>query len=212
MAAVGSSSSIVPASVFEAVRKTSENLKELEADFLQFLSLCEPDVLSEMAPLQRAQSLFLLSKAATNLVALRLRCSGVNPEDHPLKSEIDRVNLYHDKIERAIDLSKAPVRPSATLNYKAATRFIDHALPNLTPAQKQSMREISRGERPKTNSFQSTLHRKRKHPSEKQSVRAAAQEFLEKASRELLGEKIGFKGPLRVEEDDAVRVPSDDSD
>lgn len=49
-----------------------------------------------------------------------------------------------------------------------------------------------------------SLQKKRKYQSsEKQSVRSAAQEFLEKAARELLGDnKNGVKGPLQREDSD----------
>lgn len=131
-----------------------------------------------------------------------------------------------------------PLRPSAKLNYQAATRFIEHSLPDLSPGikpffffpllfhlvgifpsclsvfverwhkipeQKQNMRNISRGEGAKSrlHENQSAL-RKRKHPSsgKQQSVQAAAQEFLEKARRELLSATCDVNGPLRNQSSD----------
>lgn len=66
------------------------------------------------------------------------------------------------------------------------------------------MREISHGEGPRIKYLNSNLQKKRKYQSsEKQSVRSAAQEFLEKAARELLGDsKNGVKGPLQPEDSD----------
>ena len=60
------------------------------------------------------------------------------------------------------------------------------------------MRDISRGEGSKIKYMERSTHKKRKYDtSEKQSVKAAAQEFLEKAARELFGGNTGgFKGPL----------------
>lgn len=202
-------STVVPESVMEAVKKTSQNVNDVQTHLLQFLSLSDPEVLAEMPPLQRAQSLLLLAKATTTLFTLRLRCSGVHPDDHPVKTELERLSLYQDKLERFIDLSKAPLRPSTTLNYKAATRFIEHSLPDLTPEQKKGMRDISRGEGTKIKYLERNAHKKRKcQPSEKQSARVAAQEFLEKASRELLGEnKGGFKGPLQTNSSDEDDLP-----
>ncbi|KAA8525579.1 hypothetical protein F0562_007434 [Nyssa sinensis] len=130
----------------EAVNRTSNNIEEFRTHFLEFLPLCDAEVIGELPPLQRAQSLLLLAKATTTLFTLRLRCNGGQPDDHPVKSELERLSLYQDKLERFIDLSKAPLRPSATLNYRAATRFIEHSLPNLTLEQKRSMRDISRRE------------------------------------------------------------------
>ncbi|KAL4333045.1 hypothetical protein GQ457_07G043960 [Hibiscus cannabinus] len=185
-------SSAIPESVMNSVNTTLVNVENLRTHLLQFLSLSDPDVLAEMPPLQRAQALFTLAKATTTLFALRLKCSGVHPDEHPIKSELERLSLYQDKLERFIDLSKAPLRPSTTLNSQAATRFIEHSLPDLTPEQRLSMRQISKGD--------SNVKKKRKYQSsEKQSVQDAAKEFLEKASRELFGDrKDGFKGPLQA--------------
>lgn len=66
------------------------------------------------------------------------------------------------------------------------------------------MREISRGEGHGFKYVNNNHQKKRKfQSSEKQSVRAAAQDFLEKAARELLGDnKNGVKGPLQPENSD----------
>lgn len=89
----------------------------------------------------------------------------------------------------------APLRPSAKLNYQAATRFIEHSLPDLTSGisfvqvyyccdclwgwmkvnpkvtyfsdQRQGLREISKGKVPKMNYYteSGSGQRKRKYPS-----------------------------------------------
>lgn len=75
--------------------------------------------------------------------------------------------------------------------------------------QKQSMRDISRGEGKKIKHIERNLHKKRKYQStDRQSVQTAAKEFLEKAARELLGDnKSDFKGPLRAEAADEENLP-----
>lgn len=197
----GGGGGVVPESITEAVNRTSNNFHEFQTHFLDFLPLCDTDTLSELDPLQRAQSLLLLAKATTTLFTLKLRCNGVDPDDHPVRSELERLNLYQEKLDRSINLSKAPLRPSATLNYQAATRFIEHSLPDLTTDQRKNMREISRRKGVKS---EGNVSKKRKYlSSEKTSARTAAQEFLEKATRELLGnDKSSFKGPLKPQDSD----------
>ncbi|KAG5244462.1 nuclear nucleic acid-binding protein [Salix suchowensis] len=198
MESSSSSSKVVPESAMEAVERTLANLKQVESHLLEFLSLANPDVLDEMPPLQRAQSLFMFAKATSTLFALRLRTSGIHPEKHPIKTELERLSLYQDKLDQFVDISKEPSHRSTTLNYQAATRFIEHSLPGLTPEQRKSLRNISKGEGPKIKHTERSARKKRKcDTSEKQSVQTAAQEFLEKAARELLGGNTdGFKGPL----------------
>ncbi|KAK6927650.1 hypothetical protein RJ641_006241 [Dillenia turbinata] len=204
-------SKVVPEAAMDAVKASLSGINQLKADFQEFLKLSHPDVLAQMDPLQRAQTLLALAKTATTLYTLKLRCTGVHPDDHPIKTELERLSLYEDKLERAMDLSKAPLRPSATLNYQAATRFIEHSLPDLTSEQRQRMREIGHGEGVNAKSADRNATKKRKfRSSEKQSVRAAAQEFLEKAARELIVDNnSGFKGPLQIDasDDEDMSVP-----
>ncbi|KAJ8562366.1 hypothetical protein K7X08_011657 [Anisodus acutangulus] len=159
----------------KAVKITSKNIDDLNSNLDEFLSLYGADVFPEMGPLQQAQSLLLLAKATTTLFTLRLRCKGVNPDEHPVKLEFERLSLYQEKLQYLMDLNKAPLRPSATINPQAATRFIEHSLPDLTPEQRRSMRKISKGEGPRIKYVERLVHKKRKLP-EQQSIRTAAQE------------------------------------
>ncbi|XP_057985554.1 uncharacterized protein LOC110673902 isoform X2 [Hevea brasiliensis] len=174
------SSSLVPESVMGSAKTTLADLERVQTHLLQFLSLSDPDVLAETPPLQRAQSLFLLAKATTILFSLRLRCSGIDPDEHPVKTEL------------------------------AATRFIEHSLPDLTSEQKKRMRAISKGEGTRIKYLERKIQKKRKYQSsEKHSVQTAASEFLEKAARELLGDNAnGFKGPMQIDalDDDDLHV------
>lgn len=72
------------------------------------------------------------------------------------------------------------------------------------------MRNISRGDRTKTNLPGRAGQKRKYQSSDKQSVKAAAKDFLEKAARELLGDNSsGIKGPLQVDmsEDDDDKQP-----
>ncbi|KAG6608310.1 Nuclear nucleic acid-binding protein C1D, partial [Cucurbita argyrosperma subsp. sororia] len=184
-------SAVVPEKVMDSVKMTLDNVEQVQTHLISFLSIAGPDVLAQMRPLQRAQSMLLLSRATTTLFALKLRCSGVHPDDHPIKSEL--IDHCASKF-----VHEAPLKRSTTLNYQAATRFIEHSLPDLTQEQKQGMRDISRGKGPKMKQVERTVQKKRKYQSsEKQSVQIAAKEFLEKAARELLGDNNGgLQGPL----------------
>ncbi|XP_062022149.1 uncharacterized protein LOC133738592 [Rosa rugosa] len=208
----GSSSTVIPDSVMESVKRSMGHVEQVGAELPQFLSLCsDPQVLAQLPPLQRAHSLLLLSNLTTTLFTLRLRCSGVYDDDHRVNTELERLKLYQEKLQRFIDLSKAPLRPSTTLNYQAATRFIEHSLPDLTQDQRQGMRDISKAEGKKMKHLERNVQKKRKYESpNRQSVQSAAKDFLEKAARELLGDDNGgLKGPLRAEFSDTDKLNLD---
>ncbi|KAH9760313.1 nuclear nucleic acid-binding protein c1d [Citrus sinensis] len=208
-------SKVIPDSVMDSLKKSLYNVEQVKAHLLKLISLSDPDVLAEMPPLERAQSLFLVAKATTTLYTLRLRCSGVHPDDHPVKSELIGISslktFAKSELLSFCRLLSAPMRPSTTLNYQAATRFIEHSLPDLTHAQRKSMKGIARGEGPRIKYTDRSAQKKRKfQSSEKMSVQTAAKEFLEKASRELLGDtQDGFKGPLQIDASDKDDQPMD---
>ncbi|XP_074280458.1 uncharacterized protein LOC141605539 [Silene latifolia] len=190
---------MLPDKMMEGVTKTLATINELESHFDEFMSLIsDPNVVAQLSPLDRAQSLLSLSKLTSLLLSVRLRCSGVYPDHHPIKGETDRLGRYQEKLERSVELSKAPLRPSTMLNQRAATRFIEHSLPDLTPDQRKSLRAIGKGEEGGMKYSERNIQKKRKYQSsDTKSVREAAKEFLEKAARELLGENNGaVKGPL----------------
>ncbi|KAH7659862.1 exosome complex protein LRP1 protein [Dioscorea alata] len=196
--------SLVPEATVEALHRTLDAVDDLQANLNEFLSIAEPDVLAELHPLQRARAFLLLAKSTSALLSVRLRCSGICPDDHPIKSEFERLSLFEDKLERFTDWDREPLRRSTTLNSQAATRFIEHSLPDLTQEQRKSMRDISRGQVNRNRFDDRRTRKKRKHQTtENLSVRSAAQEFLEKAAQELFGSNDhGVKGPLRNETSD----------
>lgn len=110
-----SCSGVVPDWVMESVRSSMGHLEQVAADLPQFLALCsDPEVLAQMPPIQRAQSLLLLSNLTTTLFTgtslflfsfifhlkfkwlltafddfpVRLRCSGVYDDDHRVNTEL----------------------------------------------------------------------------------------------------------------------------
>ncbi|XP_073307902.1 uncharacterized protein [Primulina huaijiensis] len=184
----GGSHNVIPESVMEAVRRTSRNVEDVEANLEEFLSYCDTETLSHLEHLERANVLLMIAKANTTLFALRLRCKGVDPDDHSIKREF-----------RLFDLQQ-PLIPK-----QLPALLIIHCLIFL---EKQSMREVIQGESRRINYLERNIQKKRKYQApEKQSVRSEAQEFLEKASRELLGDNNVTKGPLQFQSED----PEDES-
>ncbi|KAJ6995232.1 hypothetical protein NC653_017881 [Populus alba x Populus x berolinensis] len=118
----------------EAVERTLANVKQVEYHLLEFLSLANPDVLDEMPPHQRAQSLFMLAKATSTLFALRLRTTGIHPDEHPIKTELERLSLYQDKLEQFVDISKEPLHCSTNIKLPGAQPVsLNISLPDLHP-------------------------------------------------------------------------------
>lgn len=83
----------VPEATIESLNRTLHSVEQLEAQLPEFLSLSDPELLEQMPLLDRAHSLFSLAKLTSTLFSLKLRCRGINPNDHPFKSELVSVFL-----------------------------------------------------------------------------------------------------------------------
>ncbi|KAL6640021.1 hypothetical protein ACP70R_022331 [Stipagrostis hirtigluma subsp. patula] len=203
-AAAAEAASAVPPSVVSAAEETLAAAESVGDHLSQLLAAAaeDPDAVAELPPLRRARAFLAVAHAATSLFAVRLRCSGIDPDEHPIRKEFERLSLWQEKLNRFEDWDKAPLRPTTTLNTQAAARFIGHSLSHLTSDQKRSMQEISRG----GGRGWSGQKRKPEPFSEKKSVRAAAEEFLAKATQELSGYSDSrVKGPVRL-------IPDEDED
>jgi len=143
-------SSAIPAVIIESLEVINTNCEEAESNLREVLAACDPDVLAELSPIDRAHTFLILAKAVATLFTLQLRCTGESPDENNVKTELERLDLYTNKVEYYIDRSTA--RPTTTLNAQAATRFIEHSLPDLTAEQRRDMRDISRGMGPKSKS------------------------------------------------------------
>ncbi|PUZ50974.1 hypothetical protein GQ55_6G122500 [Panicum hallii var. hallii] len=196
--------SAVPPSVVSCAEDTLAAAESVGDHLSQLLAAAaeDPDAVAELPPLLRARAFLAVAQAATSLLAVRLRCSGIDPDEHPIRKEFERLSLWQEKLDRFEDWDKAPLHPTTTLNTQAAARFIGHSLSHLTSDQKRSMQAISRGER----RGWSGQKRKPEPLPEKKSVRAAAEEFLAKAAQELIGNSDSrVKGPVRL-------IPDEDED
>ncbi|XP_027941701.1 nuclear nucleic acid-binding protein C1D-like [Vigna unguiculata] len=162
----------VPEAVMENLNRTLGSLQQLETELPQFLALSDPDLLAQLPFLERAHSLFSLAKLTSTLFSLKLRCRGVNPNDHPVKSELDKLNVLQKKLERLTRLSEA----------------------------QEQIRNINEGEELEMN-YEERAGQKRKYPSsEEPSIQIDDMESLVKVKEENLGYNSGnVKGTMVID-------------
>ncbi|XP_002444157.2 nuclear nucleic acid-binding protein C1D [Sorghum bicolor] len=116
--------SAVPPSVVSAAEETLAAAESV-GDHLSHLlaaAAADPDAVAELPPLLRARAFLAVAQAATSLLAVRLRCSGIDPDEHPIRKESERLSLWQEKLNQFEAWDKAPLRPTTTINTQAAAR------------------------------------------------------------------------------------------
>ncbi|KAH7404839.1 hypothetical protein KP509_15G046000 [Ceratopteris richardii] len=183
----------VPEEVSAAVLSVSAELEALEEDLQRFTDLLQqPSTFAALPYLQRSSSFLSLSKVLNSLFAVHLRCKGISPEDHPTKFEVERVDLYDNKIGHFIDDLKGRRHRSVVVNLEAANRVIEHAIPDLTDEQKKGLQGIKRqcvGAKKSKNLFGKPIR-----PARVESITEAAAAFLEAAQKEILEQEKDNEG------------------
>eukprot|EP00002_Diphylleia_rotans_P023747 TRINITY_DN4672_c0_g1_i1.p1 TRINITY_DN4672_c0_g1~~TRINITY_DN4672_c0_g1_i1.p1 ORF type:complete len:164 (+),score=50.56 TRINITY_DN4672_c0_g1_i1:79-570(+) len=86
------------------------------------------ELCKSLSPADAARLHVLLAYSINSLFYMYLNTQGVQPKDHPVKAELDRVKLYMAKLK---ELEKAP-KPTTQVDVPAAGRFIRHNLPSTT--------------------------------------------------------------------------------
>ncbi|CAM6122387.1 unnamed protein product [Calypogeia fissa] len=139
---------LLPKEVLRTVDDLSLALQMVEEQLSCVLPRCTRESFEQSSFVERASTFSSLSKALTVLFTVYLKTNGISPDDHPSSSEMRRIDLYQDKVQKAVDRSTGPRSSASSLDVKAANRFIEHAIPDLPEEQKRAMRELSKRRAP----------------------------------------------------------------
>ncbi|EFJ34413.1 hypothetical protein SELMODRAFT_405733 [Selaginella moellendorffii] len=107
-----------------------------------------------------------------------------SPDALALLAPADRASAYM-AVSKALNAVYCSPRPTLSLDVKAANRFIEHAIPDLTEEQKLLVREAGMRTTTKKNNRPQPDHSSSKRLKSGESVADAAAAFLAVASKEI---------------------------
>jgi len=111
-------------------------LSAIETHLAPYFAVPREETQATLAPIDQAKLNIVTAYSINTLYYIYLRTRGMNPNDHPVKQELERVKLYIKKIKELADTPDVPKEPNVRLNVDAAGRFIQHAL---APTNSDSM-------------------------------------------------------------------------
>ncbi|KAJ8584806.1 C1D-domain-containing protein, partial [Rhizopogon salebrosus TDB-379] len=107
------------------VANLNASLDELETQLDPLFAKSLPETLVGLETIQQAKLQVALPYVLYDLVFVYLKTRGIDPRNHPVISELDRVRQYFDKIKSAEDSEE---RKRHVIDKAAAGRFIKHAI------------------------------------------------------------------------------------
>eukprot|EP00730_Choanoeca_flexa_P001584 TRINITY_DN10697_c0_g2_i2.p1 TRINITY_DN10697_c0_g2~~TRINITY_DN10697_c0_g2_i2.p1 ORF type:complete len:175 (+),score=46.29 TRINITY_DN10697_c0_g2_i2:37-525(+) len=104
----------------------------------------------QLSPLESAKFDLLMAYSMNSMFWMYLSSRGINPADHPVKAQLERVRDYMMKIKR---LEAEASGEGVRLNKSAADRFIKHAMAgdedDSTPATKKAKKTKAKADKEK---------------------------------------------------------------
>ncbi|KAM9848208.1 nuclear nucleic acid-binding protein C1D [Aulostomus maculatus] len=89
----------------------------------KLMSVPRNDLLEKLDPLDQAKLDLMSAYTLNSLFWMYLVTQGMNPRDHGIKQELERIRSYMNRVKEITDKKKA-----ARLDKKAAARFVRNAL------------------------------------------------------------------------------------
>ncbi|XP_067325764.1 nuclear nucleic acid-binding protein C1D [Anolis sagrei] len=87
------------------------------------MSVSRSELLQKLDPLEQAKLDLVSAYTLNSMFWVYLATQGINPKEHPVKQELERIRTYMNRVKEIADKKKA-----AKLDKGAASRFLRNAL------------------------------------------------------------------------------------
>jgi exosome complex protein LRP1 len=134
----------LPEDVKSQLERFEAAVSSVETGLAPILALDRRELEAALTPLERAKVHVSMANAVSTLFSMYLKAVGLDPADHAVKRELERVALYRTKLDKAAAERRAAGKTArSTVDAAAAGRMVKHAL----GATRDEPSDASEGER-----------------------------------------------------------------
>lgn len=134
----------LPEDVKSQLERFEAAVASVETGLAPILALDRRELEAALTPLERAKVHVSMANAVSTLFSMYLKAVGLDPADHAVKRELERVALYRTKLDKAAAERRAAGKTArSTVDAAAAGRMVKHAL----GATRDEPSDASEGER-----------------------------------------------------------------
>ncbi|KAM4772530.1 nuclear nucleic acid-binding protein C1D isoform 1-T2 [Rhinophrynus dorsalis] len=112
-----------PTEIHEYLLAFDKSVGSVDDMLNKMMTVSRSELLQKIEPLEQAKLDLVSAYTLNSLFWVYLTTQGVNPKEHPVKEELERIRSYMNRVKEITDRKKA-----AKLDKGAAKRFIKHAL------------------------------------------------------------------------------------
>eukprot|EP01117_Protostelium_nocturnum_P008030 TRINITY_DN2859_c0_g2_i1.p1 TRINITY_DN2859_c0_g2~~TRINITY_DN2859_c0_g2_i1.p1 ORF type:complete len:174 (+),score=62.37 TRINITY_DN2859_c0_g2_i1:425-946(+) len=147
-----------------------DGIGSLEDMLKPFLQRPYDQMIDEMDAVTVAKMNVMFAYALNSLYFAFLRTRGQNPNEHPVKKELDRIKEYYQKVK---DTSEKNSVPQMKLNVDAANRFINSALKETQPNREEVTESVKENKKEKVSTESKGNKKKSKSVSQKETLESS---------------------------------------
>ncbi|KAG8000294.1 Nuclear nucleic acid-binding protein C1D [Nibea albiflora] len=125
-----------PQEIDEQLTGFDSSVSSVKAMLEQLMSMPRNELLQKLDPLDQAKLDLMSAYTLNSLFWMYLVTQGMNPREHGIKQELERIRTYMNKVKEITDKKKA-----ARVDKGAASRFIRNAL--YEPDEKDSKKKTA---------------------------------------------------------------------
>ncbi|XP_017284148.1 nuclear nucleic acid-binding protein C1D [Kryptolebias marmoratus] len=126
-----------PHEIDEQLTSFDSSVTAVNSMLEKLLSMSRNDLLQKLDPLEQAKLDLMSVYTLNSLFWMYLVTQGINPREHGIKQELERIRTYMNRVKEITDKRKA-----ARLDKGAASRFLRNAL--YDPEDKESRKAATK--------------------------------------------------------------------
>lgn len=112
-----------PVEIHESLTALESSLGAVDDMLKTMMAVSRNELLQKLDPLEQAKVDLVSAYTLNSMFWVYLATQGVNPKEHPVKQELERIRVYMNRVKEITDKKKA-----AKLDRGAASRFVKNAL------------------------------------------------------------------------------------
>ncbi|XP_006260751.1 PREDICTED: nuclear nucleic acid-binding protein C1D [Gavialis gangeticus] len=112
-----------PAEIQDYLSAFEKSLGCVDEMLKTMMSVSRSELLQKLDPLEQAKLDLVSAYTLNSMFWVYLATQGINPKDHPVKQELERIRTYMNRVKELTDKKKA-----SKLDKGAAARFVRNAL------------------------------------------------------------------------------------
>ncbi|XP_034538387.1 nuclear nucleic acid-binding protein C1D [Notolabrus celidotus] len=125
-----------PHEIDEQLTGFNSSVSSVQTMLEKLMSMPRNELLQKLDPLDQAKLDLMSAYTLNSLFWMYLVTKGVNPREHGIKQELERIRTYMNRVKEITDKKKA-----ARLDKGAAARFLRNAL--YEPDEKDSRKKVA---------------------------------------------------------------------